>query len=87
MTAMKYITCSAVAISVYSAYLLISRYGGWNSTALDWTFLVLSVLSVLLWPAVRSGNPKHTMLFMVVLSLILFFWAFWFLALVFGEGL
>lgn len=84
---MKYITCSAVAIAIYSAYLFISRYGGWNNTALDWTFLVLSVLSVLLWPAVRAENPKYILLFMVALSSILFFWAFWFLALVLGEGL
>ena len=84
---MKYIASGIVAIAIYSAYLFASRYGGWSSSGLDWAVLALSVLSVLLWPAVRTQSPKLTLPFMVALSLILFFWTFWFLALILGEGL
>lgn len=82
-----YIFCGAVSLVSYSGYLLISRYFGWHNTTLDWVFLILSVLSVLLWPKVRVGNYSHLALLIVFLLLFLYVWTFWFLALVFQEGI
>lgn len=86
MTSFKYLVYGAVAIVIYSAYLFGTRSVGGGNKYLDWIVLVLSVLSVLLWPAVRAANRNYLLLFMGALLLLLFFWTFWFLAVVFGEG-
>lgn len=84
---LRFLAYGAVALAIYSAYLLVTRSFGWGDAILDWVFLGLSVLSVLLWPSARDGNRKHLIVLMAALLLLLFWWTFWFLAFVFGEGL
>jgi len=87
VTTSRYLACGAIAIAIYTVYVLVSRSFGWSGAVLDWVFLLLSVLSVLLWPSVRGGNRNNLLLLMGGLLVILILWTFWILAKFFGEGL
>ena len=84
---MIYIVAIFASIIGCTAYIVVSRSLGLAVPVLDWLALALCALLPLVNRRVRQIHPSRLVVLVLGTAVLLFFWFFWIISVLFGEGL